>query len=581
MKKTAKKGTSLILAATLVLALVVTALLAASKDWRGAKLGDLSQYYETGNSADPGYISTVTGDSGGTSYGIYMFASNAGTPLKFVEWLQEFPAGDVYRTMGDLLYRAYAYNSAGQYYPGYGSNFNATWVSVAESYPTQFLQAQKDYWEKNPYAVLLNNLKASIPAFDVNDYSIALENVLWSRSVQHGVDGATNVVKRAFSNLGGFKLQDEAALIQAIYAECSKLDDIPESKTMSGTTAEKYGVSGESMAYYSANSGAVQMSVYRRLHINEPADALVMMYVNSDAEVANGVYRLQRSGEPNQLLTVGDKQSVYLASGTDFTLTYYSDNSYSITTADGLRLSDNGGTVSVKEASASYSQLWQISGTLLKNSGTGKYLAVSNGSLCTVSEEKDATAWQRVAQNVVKGEGLFYPGCEKGVANTLVAGASSFPVRGVIYSSALISNVTVSVSGTGGFTATASPNSNYFDLWDLDGKCTFSKLTEGSYTLNITATVGGTKVTLGESSFQVNKNTSGITSDETFTVKFVDGSYTTARTYHLGDTYGELPEAKSSGFKGWYLSDGTEIAIDDVLQVELLNSAETPICAQP
>ena len=97
------------LAAMLVLSLLATALMAASKNWTGAGLGDLSQYYETGNSANPGRISTVLGDPGGKSYGIYMFASKAGTPLSFIKWLQEFKEGSIYRDMGDTLYNAYAY----------------------------------------------------------------------------------------------------------------------------------------------------------------------------------------------------------------------------------------------------------------------------------------------------------------------------------------------------------------------------------------------------------------------------------------------------------------------------------------
>ena len=109
----------MVLAAAVVLSLLATALLAASKNWQNAGLGDLSQYYETGNSADPGYVSTVRGDSGGTSYGIYMFASNAGTPLSFVQWLQEFKSGSIYRDMGDTLYNAYAYDRNGKYSPGY------------------------------------------------------------------------------------------------------------------------------------------------------------------------------------------------------------------------------------------------------------------------------------------------------------------------------------------------------------------------------------------------------------------------------------------------------------------------------
>ena len=248
------------LAAVLVLSLLATALLAASKNWTGAGLGDLSQYYETGNSADPGYISTVEGDSGGTSYGIYMFASNAGTPLSFIQWLQEFEEGSLYRYMGDKLYKAYAYDVNEKYSPGYGSNFNANWRSVGDDYPEEFTQAQKDYWETHAYADLLSNLKSAVPAFDLNNYSVALRNVFWSRSVHHGAgvlsganssdgrSGATGVVLRAFDRLGGFKNQSEAQLIQAIYAECSKLDDTPAKKTMSGDTAEKYGISGRSMA---------------------------------------------------------------------------------------------------------------------------------------------------------------------------------------------------------------------------------------------------------------------------------------------------------------------------------------------
>ena len=68
--KRMKRSTAMVLAAAVVLSLLATALLAASKNWQDAGLGDLSQYYETGNSADPGYVSTVRGDSGGTSYGI-------------------------------------------------------------------------------------------------------------------------------------------------------------------------------------------------------------------------------------------------------------------------------------------------------------------------------------------------------------------------------------------------------------------------------------------------------------------------------------------------------------------------------
>ena len=60
------------------------------------------------------------------------------------------------------------------------------WRSVGDDYPEEFTQAQKDYWETHAYADLLSNLKSAVPAFDLNNYSVALRNVFWSRSVHHG-----------------------------------------------------------------------------------------------------------------------------------------------------------------------------------------------------------------------------------------------------------------------------------------------------------------------------------------------------------------------------------------------------------
>ena len=94
-----KRGTTLILTGLLLASLLTTALVAAGKNWVTTELGALSQYYETGNSADPGYISTVKGDSGGTSYGIYMFVEK--TVSNFMDWLRAQPDGTTYRDMGD------------------------------------------------------------------------------------------------------------------------------------------------------------------------------------------------------------------------------------------------------------------------------------------------------------------------------------------------------------------------------------------------------------------------------------------------------------------------------------------------
>ena len=582
--KNLKRGITVLLAAALMLTLVT----AASINWTDTELGDLSQYYETGSvgekNARPGYISTVAGDLGGTSYGIYMFASKAGTPYEFAKWLASYPDGDVHKTMGDILVNAYEYNRYGEYYPGYGSNFDAKWTEVAELYHSQFYAAQKEYWETHAYNELIKNIKAQYPAFDMSNYSIALQNVFWSRSVQHGtgalsgaassdgMSGATGVIVRAINSLGGFKNQSEEELIAAIYAECSKLDAKPDTNKMTDAVAYKYGVGGQSMAYYSGNSGDVQISVYRRLHVNEPADATVMLYQKNSYAIPNGTYQILKHADQTRGIASG---ALAAADPDNFKLTNYNGGYVTLSVGD-KRLTDNGGTVGMTAAAANNNQMWKISvpeagGYLLQNRGTEKYLAVNeSGAAVTVADAANATTWQISAQATVSTAGLFYPGCEKDRTNSMVAGNSSYPVRGVLTCAKPMTNVTVAVKKSGSSVASFAASSgtisaNWYDVWKLDDACTFSQLAAGDYTLTITATVDGKPVELAKSNFTVSPNSGKTVDDETYTITLDPAGGTCATktvTYKLGDVYGELPVVVKDGyeFKGWYLEDGTEAA---------------------
>ena len=591
--KRMKRGTALILAGLLLASLLTTALVAAGKNWVTTELGALSQYYETGNSADPGYISTVKGDSGGTSYGIYMFVEK--TVSNFMDWLRAQPDGTTYRAMGDILYNAYALNSKGEYYPGFGSNFRNTWQTVAANNRAEFAQAQTDFWKANCYTVLVNNISTLFPGFNIDDYSIALKNVFWSRSVHHGtgvisganssdgMSGATGVIYRAFTNrLGGFKMQSEAELIQAIYAECSKLE--PKYADMQNLTASKYGIKNSSMAYFNANSGGVQTAVYSRLHVNEPADALVMRYSNTNAPVAEGKYLLLDNGDQNRAMqvTVNSAASVERASGTVLTLTFYQNGQYTLTASDGTRLTDENGTVKLTAPAASKSQFWTVeNGGKLKNCASGKLLSndPATGSTYTVAADTAViTTWYLSPVSGAEGwttVGLFYPGCADSdglggtVTHNLTQGNSSFPLRGIISHPSGVKSVVVSVSNA--FTVSAGCSNAWFDLWELDEAAAFSKLSQGTYTLTIKATNGaGETVTLVSSPLTVgapdtSSNTGG---NDTYTVTFVNGSETVTRTYKLGETYGQLPTVTAEGFKGWFLSDGTEITANSIVAAE-------------
>lgn len=417
---------ALILAAVMAVSCLTTILLAASKPWTEIDLGSLSQYYETGTNADPGRISNVDGDSGGTSYGLYMFVEK--TVTSFMDWLKKSDSA-VYRGFGDRLYNAYAYNTSGQYYPGFGSNFKNTWQEIGRNNRTEFAQAQTDFWRDTQYTQLVANVEGQYKGFDIDNYSNALKNVFWSRSVHHGVgatygstkntdgmSGATGVICRAFKALGGFKNQSEAELIAAIYAECSKLDTNGKWKedNMETLTAKKYGIYGRSMAYFNINSGGVQTSVYSRLHVNEPADALVMRYTHSDPDIPEGKYTLlyNNNGEQNHGLGKSVSTLTAAADAMMLRLTYYNNGYYILTNDDGQRLSVSDGKLVMEAPSTSNNQFWILgggSGYTLQNVGTKQYVTVTVTSADVTADGQNrndliAAKVKEIAQTPAEGQ---------------------------------------------------------------------------------------------------------------------------------------------------------------------------------
>ena len=372
---------ALILAAVMAVSCVTTILLAASKNWANPELGSLSQYYETGTNADPGAVSNVNGDPGGTSFGLYMFSSKAGTLDAFRTWLRNYQGNAIYNGFAATLDKAYGENTSGAAAAGYGPNFESAWRELGHGVNKgEFANAQTEYWGTERYSTLISRLQSKYPSLNLNDYSIALKNVLWSRSVQNGVDGAYNVVTRAIDNrLGGFKMQSEAELIEAIYAECSKLDN--KYKDMQTQLSDRYGVKNRSMAYYSAADGDVQSSVYSRLHINEPADALVMRYQNTTSHL-EGKYTLCYNSDGRTFsYSVGSTDLVAEEKASQLILTYYNSDKYTMATTDGKRLAVVDGALMLQNAAADSRQFWTLTGSsngyILCNVGTGYYLTIT------------------------------------------------------------------------------------------------------------------------------------------------------------------------------------------------------------
>ena len=418
---------ALILAAVMAVSCVTTILLAASKPWTEIDLGSLSQYYETGTNADPGRISNVDGDSGGTSYGLYMFVEK--TVGSFISWLQKSD-NKIYQGFGETLYNAWGYDVNNKWNPGYGTNFKNKWQSIGHGgNAKEFGQAQTDFWRETQYTQLVANVEGQYKGFDIDNYSNALKNVFWSRSVHHGVgatygstkntdgmSGATGVICRAFKALGGFKNQSEAELIAAIYAECSKLDTNGkwDEDNMETLTAKKYGIYGRSMAYFNINSGGVQTSVYSRLHVNEPADALVMRYTHSDPDIPEGKYTLlyNNNGEQNHGLGKSVSTLTAAADAMMLRLTYYNNGYYILTNDDGQRLSVSGGKLVLEAASTSNNQFWILgggSGYTLQNVGTKQYVTVTVTSADVTADGQNrddliAAKAKEIAQTPAEGQ---------------------------------------------------------------------------------------------------------------------------------------------------------------------------------
>lgn len=255
-----------------------------------ALLGTVTAKYES--NGNPGAISSGN-DAGGVSFGAYQFASRAGVPLTFANWC--INTGKAMET-GNRLIKAYNTDS------GYGETFKAEWKSLASEDHDGFLAVQHAFVRATYYDAIVSRVEKNISGFDIDTYGIALKNVFWSRSVQHGVGGAYNVISRAFASLGGFNHQSEEQLIRAIYNESGALSETGTNQ-ISGATAQSLGIDGLYMKYYSANPSSVQVSVYRRLHINELTDILNMLrtyggFVGDDApDLEADDARIHSSGE--------------------------------------------------------------------------------------------------------------------------------------------------------------------------------------------------------------------------------------------------------------------------------------------
>jgi uncharacterized protein YjdB len=222
--------------------------------------GTIPAYFES--SDNPGRIS---GSGNDKSYGCFQLHAGSNGPKSFYRFLIN---NNFNVAIGETLKSAYIKDKY-----TYGKNFDAAWKKLAKEQREEFRSSQMAYGMSIYYEPLVNRLVSELNFYPDN-YGLALKSAIWSRSIQHGKDGAFNRIKTAFESIGGFKGKTEKQLITAIYKECGKVVTKPPYKNSvpmnsDSSIAKEYNLVGKYLKYYSTNSSSVQAGVWKRLNVTE------------------------------------------------------------------------------------------------------------------------------------------------------------------------------------------------------------------------------------------------------------------------------------------------------------------------
>ncbi|SOB57018.1 conserved protein of unknown function [Pseudodesulfovibrio profundus] len=168
-------------------------------------LGGLSAQFESGTSG----IATIGYDRvGGTSYGKYQIASRPGTMDRFLNYL-DANAPDV----AERLREAGPANTGSK-----EGQMPTVWRQLAEGIPERFERLQHDFIESETYDPARRMIMQKT-GLDFEKAPNALQEVLWSTSVQHGPTGAARIFEKVIDRfVGGLESGDfNAQLIEGVY----------------------------------------------------------------------------------------------------------------------------------------------------------------------------------------------------------------------------------------------------------------------------------------------------------------------------------------------------------------------------
>jgi hypothetical protein len=166
----------------------------------GTGLGSLAARYESGGKGSEavGWDST-----GGTSFGKYQIATKTGTMDQFMKFLQKDNPEAYERLM-----------AAGPADSGKDGKFAQEWKSLAKE--GKLGDSEHKFIKSTHYDKAMSGL-GDATLQEMISKSGALQEVMWSTSVQHGAGGAQKIFESAFQ-----KGMSEEELIKAVYASRAK-----------------------------------------------------------------------------------------------------------------------------------------------------------------------------------------------------------------------------------------------------------------------------------------------------------------------------------------------------------------------
>jgi hypothetical protein len=159
----------------------------------GNNLGRVSEKYESGGRG-VGTVSNGVGDAGGVSYGKHQLASKTGTMDLFLNSKEAAAYADRFNGLK----------------PG-TTAFNQAYKQVAESDPEGFAKAQHDFIKRSHFDPVAGYAK--VKGLDVNDP--AIQEALWSQSVQHSGKGNKQIIDAAVARAGQGASTEE--VVNALY----------------------------------------------------------------------------------------------------------------------------------------------------------------------------------------------------------------------------------------------------------------------------------------------------------------------------------------------------------------------------